>query len=454
MTIRILSIATIVFCGQMLVASVNAADNIVIDESSMFSDTQSLVDSSKLVNTAAFDTLTKEKKSLGFSGNINAVGDGILSQKYFEENASLANSSTQFGLIGDAFIDARLLLGYKAFLSLEMQYSPTVKLPSFAMPEVFVDANIAKHVYFRAGKQVLQWGRCYFFTPTDLVNVEHKSFIPKIGQREGTFGVKTTIPFGTLANLYGFIDLNHATRADSVAGAGRCEVRISGVELAASAWGRKYRNPVFGADASFGFFGIQFAAEGTLSKGGNLYRMTETSGALYTVHEKDLVYKGAFDIGRAFTIGEITDRLQVTGEVFLNSAGTSENVFADSSTYKYSSPVLSSDPLTGANISAMSGTKTQFFFGKNLYSPNEYGRCYAALFTSFTHFIIADMTASANAMLNCTDGSAIIAGDISYTNLANLTIDLSVTGFVGAQKHEYTMSGNAMDIRLNVGLGF
>ena len=66
MTIRILSIATIVFCGQMLVASVNAADNIVIDESSMFSDTQSLVDSSKLVNTAAFDTLTKEKKSLGF----------------------------------------------------------------------------------------------------------------------------------------------------------------------------------------------------------------------------------------------------------------------------------------------------------------------------------------------------------------------------------------------------
>ena len=42
--------------------------------------------------------------------------------------------------------------------------------------EVFVDFNLANTVYFRAGKQVLKWGTGYFWNPTDLINIEHRSF--------------------------------------------------------------------------------------------------------------------------------------------------------------------------------------------------------------------------------------------------------------------------------------
>ena len=172
--------------------------------------------------------------------------------------------------------------------------------------------------------------------------------------------------------------------------------------------------------------------------------MQQNHDTLSIVHKSGLVGKAAFDISKGFTVGGISDRLQLTGELFLNGAGINDRILNDSTTYRYAQPVGLAD----------SGMKKDFFINSGLYTPNELGKCYAALFTSFSHFIISDLSLSANAMINCTDGSAIVVGDISYTNLANLTIDLSASGFVGKAMREYTAAGAGMDVRLSLGLAF
>ena len=61
--------------------------------------------------------------------------------------------------VGGASVDKKLLEGAVADMQL-----------------IAVIYNIAKKVYFRFGKQALKWGRCYLWTPTDLLSEDRKSF--------------------------------------------------------------------------------------------------------------------------------------------------------------------------------------------------------------------------------------------------------------------------------------
>jgi hypothetical protein len=51
---------------------------------------------------------------------------------------------------------------------------------------------MGKIVYFRAGKQVAQWGRCYLWNPTDLINVEKPFYSEDIFAR-GNLRLKMSI---------------------------------------------------------------------------------------------------------------------------------------------------------------------------------------------------------------------------------------------------------------------
>ena len=98
--------------------------------------------------------------------------------------------------------------------------------------ELFMDFNFNRSIYFRIGKQVLQWGRCYFWNPTDLINVERNSFVEKIGSREGVYGARLHVPFGTIANIYSFINIQSVNRIDSISGSVKFEYLLGRSEMA------------------------------------------------------------------------------------------------------------------------------------------------------------------------------------------------------------------------------
>jgi hypothetical protein len=116
--------------------------------------------------------------------------------------------------------------------------------------EVFLDFNIAQRVYFRLGKQVLQWGRNYFWNPTDLLNVEQKDFFNMSDYRDGAMGIKMHIPFGTAVNIYGFLDIGDEAKPEDFGIAGKVEFVLGRSEFGLSAWAKQGYVPVYGFDFS------------------------------------------------------------------------------------------------------------------------------------------------------------------------------------------------------------
>ena len=220
-----------------------------IDESDLFKDSSSIVADSSLVNNTEMSQGQNDKKSVSFSGEITSTGIFSGDRDLLDSSLEKSTQLTTY-IVGNIFLDIRQFHGIKAFANLETRYLPSMNETVVDLRELFLDANIGHRLYFRTGKQVLQWGRCYFWNPTDLINVEKKLFIQKIGYREGAYGIKTHVPFGTRANLYGFVDTRNASGVDSVAGVAKAEFLLGGVEMAFSVWDKSKFQPVFGYDFS------------------------------------------------------------------------------------------------------------------------------------------------------------------------------------------------------------
>jgi hypothetical protein len=351
-------------------------------------------------------------------------------------------------------LDARLLNNVKAFGNCEVDYSSSSDTIGVALREMFIDANIKKQVYFRAGKQVLQWGRCYLWNPTDLVNVEKKPFIEKIGAREGTYGLRVHAPFGTKINAYSFVNLQDVDRVDRIAGTVKLEFLTGGTEMAVSLWGKNNRPPVAGYDFSTQAFTINLYGEISVSDGDNIPRMKEENGTLFIDTARiGWTPSASLGINRMFDFFDIHDGLMVSGEFFYNGGGYRENVFQDSRVYAFRDSVKLRVPgVPMMNVGR--GDKKTFLLANNLWDPNYHSRYYAALFTGINRFLLSDLQFNLNALANIEQRCGIISGSFSYTTLSNVTLGITVSGYLGGKNTEYTFSNNAMDVRLMAGVAF
>lgn len=418
----------------------------IIDENALFADTATVVQS-----VTAADSVEAPKKSAGFSGEISTAALAGFPRDDF----GAPNLSSY--VVGNLMADARLLDGIKGFANAEARYQAQYDTVSFHLREIFMDVNVKNRVYFRAGKQVLQWGRCWFWNPTDLINVEQKAFIQKIGYREGAFGLKTHVPIGTRANFYGFIDTRGADTLSKTAGAIKAEVLVKRTEMAVALWDRKGRPPVMGADFSTRVFGLDWSGEASLFREDIEKRMVEKNGTLLLV-SGDSVWSTRVATGftHTFDVNGIPDRLSVTVEGYYNASGYDSRIFEDKALYQDGTSKLDL-PFAlppGITLPTEPVTKLDFFIRNGLYRPNEHAKYYAALFTSFSRFINSDMTLSFNAIGNIPEKCAVVAGAVSYRDLRDLSLGLTIIGNVGPDDREYTYLGNALSVQLSAGLSF
>ena len=89
-----------------------------VDENAIFADSSSVVDSVKVVNTQAAKDDAQEKKSVGFSGEIEAYADPSINRSW-SDNPTLHAVRFDTRVVGNAFIDARLIGGAKAYADLQ-----------------------------------------------------------------------------------------------------------------------------------------------------------------------------------------------------------------------------------------------------------------------------------------------------------------------------------------------
>lgn len=442
-------------CGIISAAVPLFAADEPVDEGALFSDEQTVVDSKKYENKNV--DAEQNQKRVAFSGSLTSVY-GYSATRGFLEGKGTDGDVFSPDIEGTGYLDVRLPDSIKGFGAFDTVYDPVDKTTEWRMPELFVDFNLDKKIYFRTGKQVVQWGRCYLWNPTDLVNVEKKSFVDKIGPREGTCGIKAHAPFGTALNMYGFVSTVQTDRAEDVAGTYKLEFLAGGTEMAFSMWGARNHRPVGGYDISTKLFDIDIKGEASVSYGSNdeKVRANGTTHALETYRENNTVIpKICIDFGHAFDAFDQTDKIQVNLEGFYNGGGYAGNVLNDTNAYPYDAPVTVT--ANGKTATLAGGSKAAYLYGSGLYQPGYLSRYYAALFTTVNSFITTSMTLTANLITNVAQKSGMASAMLSYQTLSGFKAGAMVNGYFGPKNTEYTWRNggiNGADVRLTAGIIF
>ena len=416
-------------------------------EDSLFSGDDTVVSSDQVVNDTTGDEL--QQKHLGFSGEINAAtaytnysSDYDWTGKGGPETDQLSNQ-----IAADFFLDIRLQNGIKGFLSFEADYYPAISpqelglsgtdpqsITNLAIKEFFVDSNWNNKVYFRTGKQVLQWGQCYFWNPTDLINVERKSFYDMDKVREGTFGEKIQIPSGVKQNTYFFVNMNDAKKLNDISLAGKYEFLVKNTEMSLSAWTKNGYTPVYGYDISGRVFDLDYRGEVSLSNGLTSPMLNYDTLA---ADSKDGEWIPRVSVGftKSFDYGEVQDRINVTNEFYYNQAGYDKNIFqrlADNG---------------DANLKATYLT--------DYYQAYQNSKYYWGLFSSVGKFIVPEMTLSCNSIMNLVDKSATVSAGISYVPaLTDMEFDFTINGALGGENTEATFMGSRLSVNLGTRISF
>lgn len=417
----------------------------LFSEDDIFSEGDTMVDIEDATDETILDVLTEE--SVTFSGEISAKFGYALTRDYLDDISAWEDNPYSTSMEGDLLLDVRLQKGIKAFADLAVAYTPQRRAPETDTPEFgppaedeplqttlkefFVDGNYNRRIYARFGKQNLKWGRGYLWNPTDLISEDRKDFDDIDARREGVYGLKTHIPFGTTWNLYGFINIGGAASINEFAYAGKVEVLLpNDVEMSVSAWNRHDYTPVFGLDFATYKFSTDWRGELSLSKGDNVKRFEERNGRYVEVeNEDDWTPRAALGFTKRFDHRDVNNRFSVTGEFYYNQAG-------------YDEDMLGSDAVRDR------------FLEDGYFQPGNYGKYYAALFTSYSKFLVSDMTLDINAIGNLSDSSFTVSSGVTYGFVNNLWLSCAVTSYLGPKYAEYTLAGNAVGIDVNASLTF
>ena len=379
-----------------------------------------------------------EKEHVGLSGQLQAMSTYSVGVPFVQGSGNLADNTLSNIVGGDFLVDIRLQKGFKAFLDLNLGFVPggiptthnaTIIVPgpgpltfienqetALLIKEVFVDFNLANTAYFRVGKQVLKWGTGYFWNPTDLINIEHRSFTNTTALLQGVFGLRSDVVFSPNWHLYTFLNLNGVNAdASDVAFAARSEFLVGSAEFAVSSWLKWGKLPVFGADLSTPlFWSMNLTSEASFSWGDNQDKFDPASGA-YAVRDQ-LVAKVDVGLSRSFDALDVQDRVMVNVEFFYNSDGYSQNM------------------LQVHGFLPFPGLSTGYF------QSGYYGQWYGAMFVTISDFGSTNMTLALSGLANFSDLSGTALAGLSYSPVNNFTLSLQLGSNLGAGGREYTFS--------------
>ncbi|MBP7735679.1 MAG: hypothetical protein KA369_06865 [Spirochaetes bacterium] len=450
-------------------------------EDDIFGGGDTVTPSEKVKDDTLSDTM--EKKSVTLTGFLNARTSVNYKRASILRDIDIIDGSNFLSYFqGNFGLDVRLLKGIRGYFNLSADYYPAglpqsrvfqvplayLGIPAyftkadlmvaekvnavFSINEIFLDVNIARRVYFRLGKQVVKWGVGYLWTPTDLVNIEKKNILDSSQVRQGTYGLKIHVPFGTRANIYSFINMNTARHLSDISMANKVEVLFLNTEMALSVLLKNKNVPVYGFDFTSRILTLDIHGEASLSYGDNTRRLRNYPWYVIGVfpsmpvewlylfpRKSDLmdyrvrgrwIPKASLGFGRGFEVLDVKDRIRFDVEAFYNHAGYDRNVFEK-------------DFFTSS-----------YFLSSGLYTPNYYGKWYAGLFITIRQMFVEELSAMINGVVNIQDQSSIVSGMITYAPFYDLSLTLMVNGFVGKTNREYTVYGNYFTSELSIKLVF
>lgn len=336
--------------------------------------------------------------------------------------------------------------------------STTLSLPNVEVFELFADFSYGDALYMRFGKQTVNWGVGYFFSPANIMNLADINPFDPDAQLEGPVALRAqyTVP-GTQHSLWAYSVFDAADMDPlDTALAAKAEFLVGGWELGAGGY-YKRDEPVRGMLTASGSAGqVSLFGEATLSLGTERQWVTavsSTTPGFYTTSDTDDYDDTLFFKGTAgFMYNKTEANLTVIGQYLFDGEG-----YADADREARIQEALDNEDAIKAILAlADPDTDVDAAFTRLLQGLiYNSGRHYAALSVSKGELLLDDLTASLFVLGNLSDFSAQVRPGLSYSFFDGLSLAGYATFTVGFDDGEYVVlsDGRAMSLSLVLTLG-
>ncbi len=329
------------------------------------------------------------------------------------------------------FLDARPATDFRAFVKGKLGYTTTNGV-SFELKEAFADITIADTVFVRAGKQTVNWGVGYFFSPANLINLEQIDPENPGAELSGPIAFKAQLPLGA-DNLTGYLLTNDSADGNNFSSAARYEFLVSGFEVTTGGIIEDSGHWALMATASGSVQDVTLFAETVLE--GNSTKVfvvkdsSKPTGLSTTT--SDALYVSA-TLGARYSYTTEDDLYRFTGiaQYFFNGLGYEDNsIFTDNP----------------AAIGSLVGSGSL-----NLSDLQERGQHYLAINLSSPDIAKSKLTPSALWLANLSDGSGFLNASLSYSGIDYVTPNIRYRYSYGTKGAEYSPNG----VKHSLSLGF
>lgn len=327
----------------------------------------------------------------------------------------------------------------------------TVDVPNLQVFELFSDFSWNDSLYLRFGKQTINWGVGYFYSPANIMNLQQIDPTDPTAQLEGPVALRAMVPIkGTQHNIWGYAVFDSATmKPEDTALAAKAELVFGGWELGLGGYYKK-DDPIRGMVTAVGSVrDISLFGEATVSRGSSRTWVTEvttnpsTNFITTTTDDASIFLKGT----AGFRYSNSTDNWSLLAQYLFDGEGYA-NADREARIDEAHNNEAAIKALLGPNADTLFST-----FLKGLIMNS--GRHYAALSFSKSKFLVDDLTVSLFAMGNLSDFSAYVKPSLSYAFFDGLSMSLSPFFAFGFDSGEYVVlnDGRAVGVTIAMTLG-
>ncbi len=374
---------------------------------------------------------------LEWGGRFECSFDGLWSWDGYPDSwgALFTEASPQLttGLKGELFFDARPSRDFRVFgkAKASYEYDPLAVEDSWGWNaeifELFSDFQYGDLLFFRAGKQTVQWGVGYFFSPADvlsLVSIDPED--PEL-EREGPIALKVHYPFA-VHNAYLYLVANRITRPDEIAVAPKVELLLGSYELGLWAFYQKDLAPKGVMTLTGPLWRLDLFAE-ALVQWRSDRRFVRPAGPAYETYTID--DELLFSASAGFSYLNPDWNLSIFGQYLFNGQGYREDF----------------DPTSTAVLTALAA---EAIGPADLLLP---GRHYLAASAGWSEILGSPVSLSLLWLANLSDGSGLLTPGVSWELFERFILSTGLRLGYGPARNEYSPTGASLAYTLGVSLG-
>jgi hypothetical protein len=299
---------------------------------------------------------------------------------------------------------------------------------------MFGDFNIGEILFFRAGKQTINWGVGRYFSPANLLNLTEIDPEDPDAELEGPLSVKMHLPVNSL-NLYLYTVVPEVIEDPSdLILAPKAEFLLGSTELGVGAYYRYDQAPSAMLTFTTTIGDVDLFGEGVVQYGSDKTFVVEENGvySLETYDDK-FFFKATLGASYLWSHDESDFSISASGQYYYNGEG-------------YDDPTILTNGM-GAIFVASSIASEDLAINDLMESSQHYGAA------NITVTPVEDLSFGVFWLGNFNDLSGMVTPSISWQATDYISLGFSLPWKYGDAGDEYTPDGDNLSFALEVSLG-